>query len=80
VPITSEESPTAGQPYFGSASYHLTSRYGNNPKPVEQQQVQSCHIHEENFYIKEIDKLKDELNDLKNEETEIMGSGRKKDT
>ena len=53
VQMTSEESPTAGQPYFGSASYHLTSRYGQNvTKPVEQQQVQSCHVNEENFYIK----------------------------
>ena len=35
--------------------------------------VNSCHLDEENFYMKEIDNLKNELNTLKKVENELIG-------
>lgn len=69
--ILTEESPSASQPYFGSASYHLTSKYSPNKK-AQKEHVKSCHLDEENFYMKEIDKLKNELDNLKHVEKRIM--------
>ena len=74
--MLTEESPSACQPYFGSASYHLTSKYSPNKK-THKDFVKSCHLDEENFYMKEIDKLKNELDNLKDVEQKIMFNERK---